>query len=512
MPGKITRVIGSPDIRKPLAQLDVRRRNWDMVLFQPDRPVVEGELNAAQQIQSEKLRRLATAVFGAPYAVVPGPFFDDSREEYGEQTFYPIDPTTRDGGDIPPLNRVGGAGGTPYRLWVTPGTRFVVNGEVLTIENMTSIIDNMAMGSPELNSWAGGYRLDIGPMPDGYTNGDPLVALLEMWYEEVQPEESLGTANDEVRAGGWTDGEDLGNDLHVDEVPLRETSRRVQVRAQIRWVAGFDATGWYGKGVPEYPYGVEGLAHDLPDDTIAFEPYVLTPAGDGSPEAAEALGSVDGYVYALPLLFHKYVQDGGYTYNHISVPFLTPNLSDLAAKYRDLRTQYLNLERRMLNTFIVPLELTDSVSVDASNAHRLRRIAVPYGENGIRVYGGMGSYTGTAPLPIPNLLLRARAIKPADGSVVATGTGVALGSLDDDGTETLLLNLNDSVVGTPEPYYWIDLELISDSSSIAINSFFATVRIMTVRSPYTEHDVIAPSSAIGDSRRRLPTQWVTRMG
>lgn len=272
MPGKITKVAGTSEISPTqLKTFDVRGRNWDMVLFQPKRPVAEAELNVSQQIASQRLRRLARGVVGNDSAVLTSYRFDAVR----------ITPNL-------------GAG--TASVLIRPNTAFLVNGELVELH----LLDGMTVVNSGSNA---GATITL-PLPPVYAAWDEvgtepeLSLILEARYVEVQTEESLGTADTAVPEGGW-DGatNDLGNDLHISDIPLKETTRRVQLRVSFRLVDGHDPEDWEaitsGSG---YNYAVEGSSSSQP-----FRDGLILPAGDGSDTAASVLGSVDGYAYVCPV-------------------------------------------------------------------------------------------------------------------------------------------------------------------------------------------------------------------
>lgn len=133
-----------------------------------------------------------------------------------------------------------------------------------------------------------------------YTAGhDDYLFLLEVWFEEIEPTSATEGAEEIVaKYGNDDDGTGWTNDLE-DEAIGDETSRRVQARYKLRSV--------YSVDFATYPEGMEDGTHvkcsrntsyTYTEDAVQVGLYV---AGDGSEAAASALGTVDGYVYAIPL-------------------------------------------------------------------------------------------------------------------------------------------------------------------------------------------------------------------
>ena len=128
------------------------------------------------------------------------------------------------------------------------------------------------------------------------------LAFAEIWFEEVAPTGSQEDDDENVYKYGGMQSGTLGNDL-LDSVAGAETTRRVQLRWNIRTVSDVDFVG--------YPAGVtngnrvkaRGGANS--DSAYTFAALSgetgLYRAGDGSTSACSALKCVDGYVYAIPL-------------------------------------------------------------------------------------------------------------------------------------------------------------------------------------------------------------------
>jgi len=249
---------GSDSIGPAIALLDAAEREWSMVVFQPEQPILEGELNLLQQAQNRRLRDLLRGT-------------------------YPK------GGVMKDLSPAATGQANEIRLH-TQNQAFYAMLDGL----MKSVYayDDPASGS---GATEGGNRVTL----PTYTSGtyDELV-YLEVWFEEVMAS-SGGTGTDSggspaaadtvVYQHGMEGDFTLENDIAVDAVPLPETTRRVQLRGQVKVAQASTLAGTTARGAAGYGYG-------LVSGTNFYR------AGSGSAADGDALDSVDGYAYALPLV------------------------------------------------------------------------------------------------------------------------------------------------------------------------------------------------------------------
>lgn len=141
------------------------------------------------------------------------------------------------------------------------------------------------------------------------------LALLELWFAEVAPANAADTVSQNVYLHGGVDSGTLPNDLRDLNLPPRypqamtatsalprETTRRVQLRWRLRTVAGVDLVA--------HPFGIDAPTVTAQGDAPTPSAYTFTQsrddgglwvAGDGSQAAGAALGSVDGYAFAVPI-------------------------------------------------------------------------------------------------------------------------------------------------------------------------------------------------------------------
>lgn len=250
---------GGVSLADPEYLSDPLEKEFSMLVFHPDRPVVEGELNLMQQVQNNRLRNVLRALFQ-------------------RITFITRNEVVISDADYVRLAPVGSY------------THLVYDGMVKTL------------GGFDLNSGAyveNGNRIPLTP----YTSGTQIDwVAVELWFEEVRnPSGSDPVSTDVYRNGIYT-GDLLTNDIKVDNVALHdETTRRVQLRARFRATTDSSITGTLTSGSTTYPYVSIGPTTSSSNDiSISYEEGGV--AGDGSEAAALELGTVDGYKYIINLL------------------------------------------------------------------------------------------------------------------------------------------------------------------------------------------------------------------
>ncbi len=165
-----------------------------MIVYLPDAPVIEGELNYIQQAQAMQLRRIVRTVIGR------------------STLLNPIVPT--------------GTGVADEMLLHTENGIFyaAVDGIVKTV----SAYDNPITGLKH----AGGNRLQL---PTYGTAGRKDLVYLELWFEEVMAVGAAGTTDTTVYRHGMVHGFIDTNNIRVATYgDLTETTRRVQLRGKIR--------------------------------------------------------------------------------------------------------------------------------------------------------------------------------------------------------------------------------------------------------------------------------------
>jgi len=254
--------------------LDPSGRNWETVVFQAAKPVVDKELNLFQGISGlSKHPNLSSGVFGSDYL--------DSSEH--AQFFV--------SGTGPNIGQFYGMGAR-------------VNGWLIDISNS---VDPLG---------AGFNYLDLGAGPIGAGSHRVDLVVLEVWRKLLSPAPDI----DGKSGGGriWWRGNvkidpaqdailNFPDDLFDTNVGA-ETTKRVQIQYRLRVIPGVDMFA--------YPDGIDDptvFAHTVPASAAAPDGVVTTfnyvsqapddpglwRAGDGLP--ANALDTVDGYMYAVPM-------------------------------------------------------------------------------------------------------------------------------------------------------------------------------------------------------------------
>lgn len=247
---------GSSVIGPHIAKFDAEARDWAMLVFQPEQPVLEGELNLLQQAANLRMRDLLRGLYPS-------------------------------GGVLREYNP--SATGNPNEVRVhTENKKFY------------AILDGIMKPSygyddPQSGAFTqGGNRIKLPEWTGGVYNE---VVYLEVWFAEVMaPTGGTGVdsnanpvdASTVVNEFGMVANRTLNNDIAVAGVPLVETTRRVQLRGQLRVHKGADINGLNARASTAYGYSKE----------TGRNYYV---AGDGTTTSGDSLDTVDGYAYAIPL-------------------------------------------------------------------------------------------------------------------------------------------------------------------------------------------------------------------
>lgn len=250
---------GSPEVQDFYFTGDPTDRDFGMVLMQPGRPVAAGELNMVQQSANANVRNALRRLLGTAPVLLGGP-----------------------------LATASGGVADQIRLHTTD-VPFTV-----AFDGLVKTVFAYDQGSSPTR---GGNRVNL---PAWTVSGRNDLVYMEVWFEEIQAGTSAGTASEVVYDHGMVGNFTLPNDLRISQIDLNETTRRVQMRAQIKSIAGvtFDTSpgvldGVLARGATGYGFSGESATGG---DAQLFT------AGDGSAAAAQALGSVDGYVYGIPLI------------------------------------------------------------------------------------------------------------------------------------------------------------------------------------------------------------------
>lgn len=240
---------------------DIKDRSWESVVFGRGIPVKSADWNLIGQIADDKARQAQ---------LLPSGWL-----QVGEASLVAASDTASAEGaavDGQIITSVGYQADT-FKLISKGGLRAVVNGWPLVIQGTDSVDINNVITLESMASTSGG-RLDF--------------VFLEVWRELVDK-------NGVVYQYGNTDADTLANDL--------DTAKRIQLRYRIRVsngisgsTEGFDGTVYAAAALP-----VGSVSSYTFSNQVDAGDAGLWLAGDGSSSAKTALGSVDGYSYAIPM-------------------------------------------------------------------------------------------------------------------------------------------------------------------------------------------------------------------
>lgn len=254
-------------------------RNWETVVYEMGKPVLDKELNLAQDIDGGSgqaaLRR------GMPSGWISDDFTISTNPTAG----------------------IFIANATANTVQMPAGLVAHVNGWLISVTDTNQINTNKIL-LPTPPSGAGVARTDV--------------IVLEVWRRLISPTpSSLGKS---ATSRIWQNGNvktDSSNDVilnfpdDLEDTNLgAESTKRVQIQYRLRVVSGID--------IFTYPYAMNDpsmVAHSVPalfsapDGVATVFTYAnqssggdagLWVAGDGDP--TNALGTVDGYMYSIPLM------------------------------------------------------------------------------------------------------------------------------------------------------------------------------------------------------------------
>ena len=257
--------------------LDPTGRNWEVVVFQAGKPVLDEELNLEQGIDGGQAE--TATIVQMPSGWLANGFLTSSIQV----PFFIFNAAS-------------------LTLQVSQGMVAHVNGWMLSIEH-TGVINTNTL------------TLTAGPSGAGATRTD--IVILEVWrlLLSASPNETgksvLGNIfqNGNVKTDPSNDATLNYPDDILNSNVGAETTKRVQIQYRLRVIPGVDLfANPYGmtdsavvaNSVPTGPSLPDGNAtaysytNQSPDDDEG-----LWLAGDGNP--ANSLGTVDGYMYAIPL-------------------------------------------------------------------------------------------------------------------------------------------------------------------------------------------------------------------
>lgn len=259
--------------------LDPEGRNWETTVYLQSKPVLDSELNLIQDLnQHENGRRRRITM---PSGWLASDVTDSSDA----------------------VSAIFTASTTVDELEVPQDLRAHVNGWVIRVGNTNA---------------NGTNTLDLGTAPAGAGVTRTDLVILEVWRRQLAATPSTVGKSSGGRI--WWYGNvkiavaddatfNFADDIQDVNVGA-ETTQRVQIQYRLRVINGVD--------VQTYPDGISDpavFAHSVPASAAAPDGVVtafnysnqssngdpgLFRAGDGSP--ANTLGTVDGYMYAIPLM------------------------------------------------------------------------------------------------------------------------------------------------------------------------------------------------------------------
>ena len=256
------------------AYLDVDGRSFETTVYQASKPVLDSELNQVQDVNQARNRSL----------------FQLAQSGWLSQDI--LDTSSHSSGIFI-------ASGTANELAMPP-MKALVNGWPIVVDNTNGATNNaISLGAPP----ASGLRTDL--------------VILEVWRRLLSASPSTDGKSQTARI--WRNGNvkiASGNDLALnfaddilDANVAAETTKRVQIQYRLRVIQGVDLDG-YPSGIADpsvFAFSVPASAA-APDGTVSAFAYAnqsgagdggLWRAGNGVP--TNSLGTVDGYMYALPL-------------------------------------------------------------------------------------------------------------------------------------------------------------------------------------------------------------------
>ena len=256
------------------AYLDVDGRNFETTVYQASKPVLDSELNQAQDIDQGRSRSILQL---AQSGWLAQDILDTSSHSSG----------------------IFISSGTANQLSLPP-LKALVNGWLINIDNTNGTTNNaVSLGTAP----ASGLRTDL--------------VVLEVWRRLLSASPSTVGKSQTARiwrngnvkiAGGDDVALNFADDI-LDANVGAETTKRVQVQYRLRVVQGVDLdTHPAGISDPSvFAFSVPTNAATPDGSVTAFNYSSQSSAGDGGLWRAgdglptNTLGTVDGYMYALPL-------------------------------------------------------------------------------------------------------------------------------------------------------------------------------------------------------------------
>lgn len=263
------------------AYLDPEGRSWETTVFQAGKPLLDKELNLSQDLSAE-------AEFQFRRRTMPSGWMAD-------------DILSTQGGTVG-TDAIYNASAVANELLLIDNLRAHVNGWLIRVSNTgASGVNKITL--PAAPAGAGTKRSDI--------------VVLEVWRRVI--EASPSTVGKSPSARIWRNGNvkvASGDDVALnyaddilDGAVGSATTKRVQIQYRLRAISGVNLfTYLYGLDDPAVVANSVPTNAATPDGAATVFAYTnqssdgdpgLWRAGDGNP--ANTLGTVDGYMYAIPM-------------------------------------------------------------------------------------------------------------------------------------------------------------------------------------------------------------------
>jgi len=257
--------------------LDPEGRNWETIVYQQSKPVLDSELNFIQDLnQQENGRRRRITM---PSGWLSSDITDTSSA----------------------VSAIFTASTTANELEIPQDLRAHINGWVIRVGNTNA---------------NGTNTLDLGAAPSGAGAVRTDLVILEVWRRQLDSSTGAGKSTGgriwwygNVKIASADDATfNFVADIEDANVGA-ETTQRVQIQYRLRVINDVD-TQTYPDGISDPAVFAHSVptAPGTPDGTVTVFNYSnqsangdpgLWRAGDGSP--ANTLSTVDGYMYAVPL-------------------------------------------------------------------------------------------------------------------------------------------------------------------------------------------------------------------
>lgn len=274
--------------------LSARMRQFAAVVWQADNPPLDSELNLMSQMDQESLAQAVRSTMPSGFLLDPTRSLDDYQFDKSWSNFFKLGaPRTAPQGSSTETDEQAPVVWANVNGWVLP-----IAGTNVSVEGDTS------------------NHVRLYPPPSSDSRID--FVFLEAWQALVQPnpsEVNKPSASTLYKYGNVLyGGTNLTDDLE-DPAVGQETTKRVQIQYRVRvfgdgagggnsvaldiYPDGLGDPNLYGKATAPAPVTSSGGAFLFTNMREELGDPSLWRAGDGDPN--NDLGTVDGYVYAIPL-------------------------------------------------------------------------------------------------------------------------------------------------------------------------------------------------------------------